>query len=107
MPQRKKTRRVDASAVQGEGAYVDVRSMRYGETADLQEEGDTLTPHELNEVNIKLIQDKIAGWNWADENGEPLPLPATSEDVVRQLTIEEFGFLVKAITRGDPNDASE
>lgn len=104
MPQRKTTKRVDASEVQGEGAYVEVAPLKNGEVTEAQRVGGA-TYEEQNAYSSELIQKHVKGWNWVDEAGNPLPLPSEDETVIADLTVEETVFLSKAIG-GDPNGRS-
>ena len=87
MPQRPNTIKVDASSVQGDGAFVEWRRMTWGErreaTAALaKDEADSIT----------FVIDHIVAWNWVDAEGQPLPTPKVAEDFER-LYDEEIQFL--------------
>ena len=41
---------------------------------------------------MKFLVDHIAGWNWVDTEGKPLPLPQTEDDL-NTLYDEEVTFL--------------
>ena len=99
MPQRQGTRRVDASAVQGDGAYVIVRKMPYG----LAKEGRRLLEASASadvqdEFTLRMFTDCVVEWNWVDDKGNPLPLPKDAG--IAELTVEETSFLAGAIAGG-------
>lgn len=95
-------RRVDASAVQGEGAYVMVRPLTYGEAKMIRQLADTMTEDEKVTLTETLIREHITGWNWSDSAGSPLPSPWEDRLVLSSLTVEEMTFLGEAL-HGDPN----
>lgn len=88
--------KIDASSVQGEGAYILWRRITWGERKTLQE---TAKKGELQplEVLVTYLED----WNWVDNNGESMPIPKTVEEL-DPLFDEEIEFLAdvaaKALT---------
>jgi hypothetical protein len=46
----------------------------------------------------------IAGWDWTDLAGDPLPQPYKNPDVLRQLDSEEFSYLLDLVTGGPPKE---
>lgn len=97
MPKREQTRRFDASSVQGEGAYVEFRRFTWGEVKALQERLDKLSGDDAFVRETEhLVVERLAGWNWVDGNGAPLPLPKSTGDL-DNLTIDEVRFLTDAI----------
>lgn len=103
-PRRKKEKRVDASKIQGKGAYVLVTPLKVAETKLARLLADA--PMEEKEAHSRtLITDHVVGWNWGDEEGNPLPIPAEDDTVLDGMTVEEMDFLAEAIA-GDPNARS-
>ena len=104
MPERKTSKvRVDASAVQGEGAWVDVRRMKWGEIKALSKRqkaikagGDDATDQAI-QISDDLLAEHVLAWNWVDDDGAPLAQPLGNVDVIDGLTDEEFEFLADAI----------
>jgi hypothetical protein len=95
MPQRihKLFRHIDASEVQGEGAFVDIVEFTHAEmTAYFSENKDA--------TNLDLIAARITAWNWVDDNGDPLPLPGEKPGLIHELPYEEALFLIRS-ARGD------
>ena len=82
MPERPNTVKVDASSVQGEGAYVEWRRMTWGE----RREAMAAIANDKAKA-IDFFFGHFAGWNWVDSDGNPLPLPETGyEEEVKFLT---------------------
>lgn len=127
MPRRKRTIKVDSSQVQGKDSWAEVSKMTMGEIKVLRkqsqqerkarksqlaklakrnpdwafEDMQELVGDDTSfEVGADLIIDHVIAWNWADENGEPLPQPQDDRAVFDDLTDDEFGFLADAV-RGD------
>jgi hypothetical protein len=99
-------KRVDASEVQGEGAWVEIRARTYGESKryfEMAEKG-ALTNAAALEENEILIAKHVIAWNWVDENGDEMPLPSSDPSVLMGLTTDEAHFLTRVITGTDnPN----
>lgn len=91
MAQRITTRKVLSDEVQGEGSYVMLRALPYGmvtqRTKINQEDME-----QLLQFNREFLAEVVADWNWVDDQGTPLPLPADPE----QLVMPEFEFIVRA-----------
>lgn len=60
------------------GLYLDI--MESGRTSD----------------NLKLIADKIAAWNWTDDDGNPYESPPTLE-TLKSLPAEEIAWLITRV----------
>lgn len=91
--QRLSVVKVDASSVQGEGAYVYWKRMTWGERKAIMAEAQA---DKLD--TTALILDHIAGWNWIDADGKPLPIPQSIEEM-ETLYEEEITFLASVATR--------
>lgn len=103
MPQQKRERRVDAKDVQGEGAFVLMRPLTYGESKEIRQTSGDMSSDDKLATTERLISDHLIGWNFADANGVPFPLPSEDKTVFSRLTNEEMGFLGKAL-HGDPKE---
>lgn len=104
MAKRNNQRIVKSDAVQGEGSFVTVSPLTYGEQREV-----ILNPLEGEEYirrNERNVRAHIHAWDWVDGEGAPLPLPNADETVFMRLTVEEFNFLVRCINGEDPNAAS-
>jgi hypothetical protein len=92
MPQRKNVRRIPSPGVQGDDSWIEVSRLTVGEARDADRfrtdgEGDSF--HAV----LELYQKHVVGWNWVDDDGEPLPLPGDDPGVVEALTDLEFSFV--------------
>lgn len=127
MPQRQGVVQVDASPVQGDGAWVRVRRMSYGQKQTATrllaeacggrvprsraeaESQVALTTEYLTEQDAftqQLLVESVMAWNWVDDAGQPLPLPSAEPAVVLRLTDDEVTFLATAI-RGEDAEAEK
>lgn len=109
MPQRKNTKRVNASAVQGDGAFVVLRALPWelqqrGQRALVEQAGGTM-PQDMTQIPVstgfldandeltrEMLEQCVAEWNWVDDAGAPLPLPCAGGLV--KLTGDEVQFLL-------------
>jgi len=57
----------------------------------------------LNRISF-FIADRIVGWTWTDDQGEPLPLPTA--EVVEAMDTDEVQYLLTVITRAMPGKTS-
>lgn len=99
MPQRMNTLRADATAVQGEGAYVVLRKANWGQTQKLQQ----AKPEENVGLIPEVLAECVTEWNWVDEAGAPLSLP--KEAGIAALSVDEVAFLVTALVKTNPEAA--
>jgi hypothetical protein len=98
---------VDASEVQGEGTWVKVRKVDFGEKRRFmalaqrmrvqgaaQETAQTLEDDALKPM-AALVARGVLEWNWTDAEGDPLPLPreADGDAAIDHLLEEEVTFL--------------
>jgi hypothetical protein len=95
MPKRTlKTMRVP-TPIMGDDAWIEVREPTWGEAEELIKAGQ--------EGDIALLGDRIAkflmSWNWVEDDGSPLPLPAQDPSVLRRLQVSEVRAIVEAVGR--------
>jgi hypothetical protein len=93
MAKRLSTVKVDASKVQGEGAYIEWRRMTWGER---KLHRDKAKAGEFDPV--ALILQSLVSWNWVDGDGNPMPL-LTSEADLDALYDEEVTYLADVAIR--------
>lgn len=100
MPKRlASTVRIDASAVQGEGAYVELRKFTWGEAkAVLQKvnELEQANPTAFIDATEQLLIEHLLSWNWVDDAGALLAVPQTPA-ALNALTSDEIQFLMDTI----------
>jgi len=93
------TTRLDSSEVQGDGSFITVTSkIKWKEIRHLR----NLATDETGAVdNLQLGMDTIAkmiiAWNWTDEEGIPLPVPAENPSILDELTSDEMTWLFENV----------
>jgi len=100
MAKRLNVYRVDSSIVQGEGSFVEIRALTRDQAKEDRKElvaARDLSDDQQEEASDAWIASMVAGWDWVDDNGLPLPLPGTDVSVIGKLSIQELGFLVETI----------
>lgn len=96
MPKRQTVVKHKSDEIQGDGSYVvlsaiKVREIREIRRKEKEESADTF------EEGMKILKNHIVGWNWVDDEGEPLPLPKEDSEVIDELTEDEATFLVNLL----------
>lgn len=120
---RRSVHRYETEAVQGEGSWVEVKRMTLGESKAVQHKSQKLAAkvakmkaaavaagddeallaagiYEQNEgwkAGLEMFATKVVGWNWLDDDGNPLPLPRENPDVLDELTDEEIALISELI----------
>lgn len=112
MPRRVQRYRVDATAVQGNDAYVDIQPLSWPEmraALQLQEEAQNArkqgeeVSYDAGKIREMLTANlgHILGWNWVDYDGAPLPQPKDDPSVIDQLNTHEIQFLARILSGGE------
>lgn len=92
MPQRQNAWTVRSEQVQGEGSFVVMRRLSFGEAlrvGQLLKEG----ADGYKEAVSLTVRAAVVRWNWVDDEGKPLPPPGEGFDL-DLLTDEEAAFLL-------------
>jgi len=92
MAQRVSTRKVLSDEVQGDGSYVMLRALPYSMISQRAK----IDQNDFDQVlafNEQFMAAVVVDWNWVDDAGEKLPLPADDPSVVNRLVIPEFQFI--------------
>jgi hypothetical protein len=92
MPQRQNVRRIPSSRVQGDDSWIEISRLTVGEAREADRLKDDRETDSFDTV-VGLYQRHVVGWNWVDDDGQPLPLPKDDPGVVDRLTDLEFSFL--------------
>lgn len=111
MPQRKLNIVRHMTPVQGDDAWVDIRTPKYGEIRALYRKyGKSLKDADVEtnmEFTAELLQTYIQGWNWVDGENAPLPQIKDQPDVVFDLLQPEIQELSEKIMRGAETQKKE
>lgn len=101
------SKRIETPELQGEGSYIIVRPLEWKITklareflaigdvsvrTDMTDEQKIAHIKEETRLTEMCLFGSILEWNWSDEEGRPLPLPRTPEDL-DALTNDEVSFL--------------
>ncbi len=105
MGRRRSIRRVASDVVQGEGSWVEVREVKYGDyknyrqmTTKAQDMADPVAREQAGaDLDGQVVCENVVDWNWVDDADEQLPLPSSDPSVIDDLTVKEKGFLITAI----------
>jgi len=95
MAKRQGTRRVDSTEVMGEGSFVKFRPILYKSAVDAVNARNDDDEMKNAKLVTGLIVDALLEWDWVDYDGNPLPLPETSEQLEEMLTVNEVQFLTR------------
>jgi len=81
----------------GEGSYVVLHPVKYKEArAALRMAEDGKSDVEKEEHVNSLLRNSIVEWDWVDDDGELLPVPADGFDI-DELYNHEITFLISAL----------
>lgn len=112
------SRRVETPALQGEGSYVVFRRISWKlakdarkfllignvrDRKDMDKEQIERLVAEEERLTLEAVFNGIIEWNWQDEDGKPLPIPKTGEEL-DALTADEVVFLVSNCTSASGQD---
>ena len=106
MAQRVSTSKVLSDSVQGEGSFVVLRAIPYG----LIRERATMATDDMAQMlafNAQFLASVVVEWNWVDDEGNPLPLPADDPGVIDKLVLPEFQFIAEAAGLNDAGAAKK
>lgn len=92
MAKRITSRRFETPNLQGEDSYIELSGLKIGERREYFA-ASKAEDFNMLEVGVDLFVKHIKGWNWVDDDGKPLPLPADDPSVIDDLTdIESEGI---------------
>lgn len=95
MPRRQDVTRISTDEIQGEGSWVELRPLRVKRIREIVKQREGLSSYDSFELGIGILKEILAGWNWADEEGNPLPQPAEDPSQLDEITSEESEFLIE------------
>ena len=90
-------RKVDASEIQGEGAWVLLKAPTLEDIRGhtIPAAGDTTA---AMDYGMAIIGKLVKGWNWVDDDGSPMPEP--TPELVAGLPYAEIAWLMEALELG-------
>ena len=91
----KVTIRVDSEKVQGEGSFVVIKRMTWGDLEPLTQ--DAGEKQDMRAIAAEFMPRLVVDWNWVDDNDSPLPKPADNPEIIKALPTEELTFLLEAV----------
>lgn len=96
-------KRIESDEVQGAGSYVVLRRVRWrsmrAALGVFQQAGGEANASEAGLAMMEaLLPAALQEWNWTDEDGQPLPLPADDPAVIDDLEPEEALWLVQQLS---------
>lgn len=97
MAQRQFLYQYDSAAVQGEGSYVKLRALKWGDSKKLAARRDAMSQEEQVLLHEEMIREHVVEWNWVDYDGNPLPLPKENPQILDDMTNEEMTFLSECL----------
>lgn len=97
--QRRNTKRLNTTNVQGEGSWVEIRQVTFGESKRIRAELKAAEGDEDAQIALtqKLLVDHVINWSWVGDDNQPLPLPKVDSSVIDLLTADEIAALSEAI----------
>jgi len=98
-----KTHKTDE--VQGEGSTVVITAVKVKEIRQIRKQAKEEDFDEF-EGGVSLLAKHVIGWNWVDDEGNPLPIPKDNPEVIDELTDEESKFLVD-LMMGSPKGSNK
>ena len=86
-------KRFDTDAVQGEGSYVKMRSLKLREVRALRKERNNPDFDGVEQM-ADIIAKQLIEWNWVDDEGEPIPCTPEGVDELTEAEAELLATLL-------------
>jgi len=102
--------KIETPAAQGDGSYLEFRRPTWGERRKMLKDIEALEGPALEDYVLKLLFERLEGWNWQDAEGKELPLPKQVEhlsgftDEEIELLYDISGRAIKGILRYTEDD---
>lgn len=91
--------RVDSSEIMGEGSFVTIRRMTWGQMQEMFPQAETLDERAML---VQSLPNMVIDWDWVDDDGNPLPKPHGNREVLDALPDIEIAFLISAVSKLKP-----
>lgn len=86
-------RTIASDDIQGEGSFIKVKNMSIGELMAYANKDGKATGDPAK-MGLQLLDQLIVGWNWVDDDDNPLPIPADNPGTVASLPFQEANWLL-------------
>jgi len=98
----------DTEVVQGEGSFVTMTALKVSEVRVLRKMSKSEAKDSDGfDEGLALIAAHVIDWDWVDDNGNELPLPAVDPSVMDLLTHQEADVLSDLLTGDAESKNSE
>jgi len=89
----KQFRTLDSAEIQGPGSFVKIKSLSLQEIMSHAGNGSKADPAAMG---LAVLDEMIVGWDWVDDDDNPLPIPAQNPGTVASLPFQEANWLLTA-----------
>lgn len=118
-PKRQNVKKYSSESVQGDDSWVELRRTTLAEGMELRraqrrasrlavrsavaesvadaDDAEDLAEAAAEAELRKFLGQRVAAWNWVDDDGNPLPQPSEDVTVVDRLTDNEVAFLTECL----------
>lgn len=94
MPKREEIATIDASQIQGEGTYVKLKRITWGQRREMIDQVKELEGEAYTDFVMAWLIENIIEWNLVGTDGAVLPKPEKPDDFFN-LYDEEVNFLIR------------
>lgn len=102
MPKRMTVKKYATEEVQGAGSYVKLSAIKVKEIKALRKRAnDQDSEFDVFGMGMSLVAEHVLDWNWVDDDGEPLPAPQESPEVLDELTSDEANLIARLLMGED------
>lgn len=111
----RKYKKVQSAEVQGDGSFVIFSSPTFDDIAefsdlifssagvpapdDEEKKSTSMLDSEAVKLVVPMLKRFVIGWDWVDDDDQPLVQPKEDPSVIDRLTMEEQTFLVTNLTQ--------
>jgi len=88
--------------IQGDDAWIEVTKPTVGEVEDILAADDDV--RESFAAGKQILINHIKDWNWADEDGKPLPSPVHEPGIINTITLDEYQEIIQVLLGAQEED---